>query len=79
MAVLFFPFFPLIGLPDQHGRAGSELPVTAALADCHHPLAGGMNIAVVTALVVSGAFLLGAGVFEAYWYIRHRETQPRNN
>ena len=43
------------------------------------PAAGGINIALVTGLVVGGAFLLGAGVFGAYWYVRHREAQKRNN
>ena len=54
-------------------------PLPPALLIATPPLAGGMNIAVVTALVVGGAFLLGAGVFGAYWYIRHRETQTHSN
>ena len=54
-------------------------PLPPPLLIATPPLASGMNIAVVTALVAGGAFLLGAGVFGAYWYIRHRETQTRNN
>ena len=54
-------------------------PLPPALLIATPPLAGGMNIAVVTALVAGGAFLLGAGVFGAYWYVRHREAQKRNN
>ena len=54
-------------------------PLPPPLLIATPPLASGMNIALVTALVAGGAFLLGAGVFGAYWYIRHRETQTRNN
>ena len=54
-------------------------PALLATAPAAPAAAGGINTALLTALVAGGAFLLGAGVFGAYWYTRHREEQRHNS
>ena len=54
-------------------------PALLATTPAAPAVTGGISTAVLTALVAGGAFLLGAGVFGAYWYTRHREEQRHNS